>query len=487
MLDIVRSMATRNSEIISNMVANADDDQSRQLAERIRALNSDYNRRTEGELLPLLANGKKDKATEYAAEVLSPIGREMTAAIQEYQVYRNEAIDKAFGHVSDSSRALMMSAMLFAAASAVIGILVGLFAADSISKPIKTIATAAERIAAGDLTDTVVISRNDEIGTLASAFNRMSEELKALIMKVSDEASQVAASSQELTASAEQSAQAAGQIAESVGGMAGFTQEQEQATSEAVQVIRELSSSAANVSTNTLQASDQAQEAAKRATEGIRLADGAVRQINLVRDTVTNTSTIVEQLGERSREVDQIVDAIAAIADQTNLLALNAAIEAARAGEQGRGFSVVAEEVRKLAEQSQEATKRIAAIIRVIQDDTAQAVSSMAAGTEVVQQGTVAVQEAGKAFHAIAGLIGDVSGQVAGIASEVSLMAEGNQEVVNAIGKVDGLGRQVSAEAESISAATEEQLASMEEIAGASQMLSRMAEDLQLAVSRFKL
>ena len=149
-------------------------------------------------------------------------------------------------------------------------------------------------------------------------------------------------------------------------------------------------------------------------------------------------------------------------------------------------FLSVSEEVRKLAEQSQEATKEIASIIAIIQNETKMAVESMKLGTVEVQEGTVVVQNAGNSFHAIAGLVTSVSAQVLDISTAVEQMANGNQEVVGSISSIDTMGANVTDEAQSISAATEQQLASMEEIASSSQTLAKMAEDLQSAVSRFR-
>lgn len=213
----------------------------------------------------------------------------------------------------------------------------------------------------------------------------------------------------------------------------------------------------------------------------------ANEQMIHIEKAVTNSAEIVANLGERSKEIGQIVDTISGIAGQTNLLALNAAIEAARAGEQGRGFAVVAEEVRKLAEQSQEAAKHIAVLIGEIQEDTQHAVSAMADGTQEVQRGTEAVNTAGKAFLEIAGLIETVSGQVGDIAAAIQQMAGGSQQLVSSVKDIDTLSRDIAEQTQTVSAATEEQTASMEEIASSSHELAQMAEKLQTAIAKFRI
>jgi len=486
MLDTFNTLSEADKTIENDMISNAADDQSRELAQAVQTLDQDYNSKALSVLIPLLKAGKKDEATAYAASTLSPIGKELLVKVDAYQKIQDQKITSAFNRVDGAASSAQSQAVLFSIGAAILGILIGLFAAENISRPIKIISAAAERVAHGDLRETVNMTRSDEIGTLSDSFNVMIGELQMLVRKVINESDQVASAGEELTAGAEQSAQAAGAVAESVGEMAHSAQMQTEATISASAIIQELSGTAEEVAANTQQVAQQAHEAAIQANEGIQMIDSAVHQIEQVRNTVSNSADIVERLGEKSKEVDSIVVTISGIADQTNLLALNAAIEAARAGEQGRGFSVVAEEVRKLAEQSQDATKKIAAIIAEIQRETTRAVQSMKIGTEEVQQGASVVHNAGTAFHTIANLVNKVSDQIADISSAVEQMANGNQEVVGSINRIDTLSRSVSDEAQSISAATEEQLATMEEIASSSHTLAHLAEELTASVSQFK-
>ena len=180
-----------------------------------------------------------------------------------------------------------------------------------------------------------------------------------------------------------------------------------------------------------------------------------------IEQTVTRSSSVVAKLGERSKEIGQIVDTISGIAGQTNLLALNAAIEAARAGEQGRGFAVVAEEVRKLAEQSQGAAKQIAGLIGEIRNDTDSAVVAMNEGTKEVRIGTEVVNNAGQSFRDIYTSVSDVTGQVREISAAIEQMAAGSQQIVSSVKEIDVISKDTSAQAQTVSAATEEQSASM--------------------------
>lgn len=357
-----------------------------------------------------------------------------------------------------------------------------------IAKPIRTMEESANRIAAGDLSQAKVnIESNDEIGRLGRSFEQMAQNLRELIRKVQSATEQVSASSQELTASSEQSAQAANQIATSITEVAQSATEQMKSANETTAIVEHMSASMQQIAANANEVAGHTANATEEAKNGDKTAMRAVKQITQIEVTVTKSAQIVAKLGERSKEIGQIVDTISSIAGQTDLLALNAAIEAARAGEQGKGFAVVAEEVRKLAEQSQDAAKRIADLIGEIQEDTDQAVSAMDNGTREVKIGTEVVTNAGEAFRKIADLVENVSQEVKGILASMQQMASESQRIVSSIKRIDTLGQKSASESQGVSAATEEQLASMEEIASSSQALANLAQNLQMAVNGFRI
>jgi methyl-accepting chemotaxis protein len=271
----------------------------------------------------------------------------------------------------------------------------------------------SQELAAGDFRDKPRrVLRKDEVGKLADALSIMRDNLRTALKKVNESAEQVAASSEELTASAEQSAQAVTQVAGTISDVAQGAEKQSKAANETSAVVEQISAGIQQAAANANQVANNSAQAEERANDGNESVQIAVNQMANIEQTVANSAQVVAKLGERSKEIGQIVDAISGIAGQTNLLALNAAIEAARAGEQGRGFAVVAEEVRKLAEQSQEAAKQIATLIGEIQGDTDIAVAAMKEGTKEVKVGTEVVTTAGQAFKEIKDLVTQVSEQV---------------------------------------------------------------------------
>lgn len=357
-----------------------------------------------------------------------------------------------------------------------------------ISKPIVAISNVAQHIANGDLAVNIEPTRSKgEIGLLENSIEQMIVNLRKMIQSTAQSADQLAASAQELSASSAQSAEAASYVAVSITKVAEGIEDERAAANETATVVERMSSSVRKMAITAEKVTSQSIQATDRAQDGSETADKAVRQMTQIEETVNTSAQVVAKLGERSKEIGQIVDTISGIAGQTNLLALNAAIEAARAGEQGRGFAVVAEEVRKLAEQSQEAAKKIEALIAEIQVDTEKAVVAMTDGTREVKKGTEAVNDAGMAFREITDLVTQVSSQVKEISAAISETATGSQQIVGSVKRIDDLSKNAAGEAQSVSAATEEQLASMEEIASASQALTHLAEEMLATVRHFKI
>lgn len=362
-----------------------------------------------------------------------------------------------------------------------------MFIAKQFTRPILILRDECLLLAEGDLQDRAArVTTEDEIGQLAQGFRQMRTNLRELVGKVHSQSEQLAASSEQLTASADQSALASNQVADSITDVASGAAEQLAAANDTSAVVQQMSAGIQQVAATTHQVANQSAQAATKANEGSKSVNKAISQMTQIEQTVNTSAKVVAELGERSKEIGQIVDAISGIAGQTNLLALNAAIEAARAGEQGRGFAVVADEVRKLAEQSQEAAKQIAGLIGSIQGETDRAVSAMNDGTREVKVGAEVVNAAGQAFQEIVELVTHVSEQVQENSKAIEQMAIGTQQIVTAVSRIDNLSKKAAGEAQTVSAATEEQSASMEEIASSSQSLATLAMELREAVSKFR-
>lgn len=355
-----------------------------------------------------------------------------------------------------------------------------------IAKPLERLIEDAEKISQGDLSVSVQVAADDEIGKVATSFNDMAASLRGIIMHVLQSSEHAAASAQQLTAATGQSAQAINEVAVAINRVAQGNEQQVDRLTEAVAVVGKMSDEVRQVVENADAATGISHQTAGTARSGGKTVGEAMCQMKTVKETISHSAEVVAHLGERSKEIGQIVDTIAGIAGQTNLLALNAAIEAARAGEMGRGFAVVADEVRKLAEQSQEAAKQIAVLIQEIQEETGQAVQAMQQGTAGVELGAKVVGDTEQAFTEITALIDQAAGQVADISAAARQMAAASRQVVALVQDIDKIGKNNAGQTQSVSAATQEQAASIEEIAQSSQALADQAQELRHMISKFK-
>ncbi len=358
---------------------------------------------------------------------------------------------------------------------------------ERITKFLNVLSTGDFRLKSGDeevqQNDT---SRADELGVMARAVVKLRQNINDMMKKVITSAEQVAAASQQLTASADQSTVAINQVADSIVTVAGACTEQFSEVENASKQADAFKKHMDSVSQTLKVSSEKIQDTTKAAEAGGQSVKNAVDQMKKIETSVSESADVIEKLGEESDKIGKIVDAIAAIADQTNLLALNAAIEAARAGEHGRGFAVVADEVRKLAEQSQLSAHEISDLIGSIQEKAQDAVKAMQGGVTNVQHGADAVDGAGRTFSEIIAMVTDVEKGSAHMEKIVAELVESTDVIIKSVSNINTKSREVAKESETVSAASEEQSATMHEIADASRSLAEMAENLQNVTEKFK-
>ncbi len=359
--------------------------------------------------------------------------------------------------------------------------------AGRITNPIAQLEGYAVELSKGNLAmRDLPVTSSDEIGALTDEFNIMKKNLHNLISKMSTTAEQVAASSEELTASSQQSADASIKVAETVNEVSDAVNSQMHDINSAKSNIDAIFTDIQAVEKKSRDVAETSNQTSAAAQKGSELMTTAVDSMGRIESSVMASADVVRKLGENSRQIGQIVEAIAAIAEQTNLLALNAAIEAARAGEHGRGFAVVSEEVRKLAEQSSEAADQIKVRISSIQQDTEDAVEAMQTGTDEVKAGTGAIRDVGTQFSEILSMVNGIKTQMDEINSAVQTVSQEAATIVQMVDNIDEISKKTSGNMRSISDSTEEQSASNEEIAAASQALAQLADDMQNAVGQFK-
>ncbi|OXM85087.1 methyl-accepting chemotaxis protein [Paenibacillus rigui] len=373
------------------------------------------------------------------------------------------------------------------AAALLIALTIGLLLSRAIVRPMRAIVGSAERIADWDLTVPDLHIRNrDEIGNLGSVFNRMKASLHRIVVQVGGSAERVTAAAEALSASSNQLSVSLEQVTAQVQQIADGTVEQVCSVQEGVALIETMSSSVKSITGEASSARETSVHALQAADEGQQAIETAMRQMDAIERTIKELAASVGRLGDRSAEVVQAVDVIAAIARQTNMLALNASIEASRAGESGKGFAVVAEEVRKLSMQTAAAAEDVASRIGGIRSETKEVVHATEAGTREVAIGMSVVRHAGQAFGQISEAVDRVAASIAQVSKQSQDIAEQSQAAVEAIRSVNRVAEQAAASAREVSGHTEQQAASMQEMVSSTLMLSSMAEELQQLLAKFR-
>ncbi|WP_378954455.1 methyl-accepting chemotaxis protein [Pelosinus sp. sgz500959] len=463
------------------------DNKGKELLAKIQISREKY-RVVRNQVVELALQNKNSEAYAIYITQVDPLALQYMKELRELSDYYSELSKKIDIANHEASEKVMQLMTTILTVSFIILIIIGWYIARNITKPLNIMVEICGEFAAGDFRDRPrQVIRKDEIGQLADTLASTRTSLRALMKQVNQSSERLLASSEELTASAGQSAEAADQVAQSIVDVANAADEELRIATHTSAIVQGIATGIKRVATNANEVADQSMQAANKAEQGNQSVDKAITQMSKIEQTVSTSAQVVVKLGERSKEIGQIIDTISGIAGQTNLLALNAAIEAARAGEQGRGFAVVAEEVRKLAEQSQAAAKQIATLIGEIQDDTGKAVVAMSNGTREVKTGAEVVNASGLVFQEIVVMVTQVSVRTQEISEAIKEMASNSQQIVGSVQQIDELSKKTSAETQIVSAATQEQLASMEEVASSSQELSNLAMELREAVAKFEL
>ncbi len=396
-------------------------------------------------------------------------------------------IDYDYGIVKKRLTALIWKAVVISVAAIAIIILSIWFLLKRALKPLQIMAEKAKLAAVGDLTVSVPIVDENEIGQASLAFNTMIDNLRQLAVQINQTSSEVANSSSHLKETANQTKAATHEITHSISQVATSSETQLISSGESQRAMAEMAVGIQRIAESTTIVSDLASETTNLASDGVDAIHLTVKQMGMIEERVNAATYEMQALNDSSSRISNILSHIANIANQTNLLALNASIEAARAGEHGKGFAVVAQEIRELAERSKASSEEVYTILSEISTRSESVTASLNASAQEAQMGTQLVNKSGESFQTILKSVQEVSSQVQEVSAAAEQMSAGSEEIAASLEELERNSQITASNSQQVAAASEEQLASMEEVAGASQQLNTLATDLSSAVARFKI
>ncbi|HQD35648.1 MAG TPA: HAMP domain-containing methyl-accepting chemotaxis protein [Thermodesulfovibrio thiophilus] len=410
------------------------------------------------QVIELVMAGKKQEAIALYYKEVNPRIVKLEKTLDEEVIFQRKGLNASLNEMNNVIKKETVTVVILTVSGLIFGVFSATLISRSISKPVAELKDALERIGQGDLTVEIKAESKDEIGVISNSLTQAIVSIKNLIGQSKTISSSLASSSEQLSATTEE--------------ISRNLKSQTERASQIASAAEEMSQTVVDIAKNASNIAEVSVTTANVAKEGKDMTINTAEEIKIIEDSVNKLSGIVNDLGERSRQIGEIVTVIKDIADQTNLLALNAAIEAARAGEQGRGFAVVADEVRKLAERTAKATDEIADMITRIQTEVNVAEQSMEDATKKVASGVELSEKAANTLTQILNKAQELQSMIQQIASATEEMSSVTDHITQDIGGIAEGSKEISV--------------AVDQSAQTASDIARLGGELNAAIGRFK-
>ncbi|MDX8045547.1 HAMP domain-containing methyl-accepting chemotaxis protein [Gracilibacillus sp. S3-1-1] len=438
----------------------------------------------------IVINGEEGNADTVAHHVdrAHRIQENTVLALDELKEMMNEQRVAAANEAKHSQTLVLIALIIAIIVSFIISILLIIIVNRIISRNLAKVVAVSNEIADGNLqVEEIRYHGKDEIGQLAHSVNSMSAKLKEIIQQVSNVAKTVSAQSGLLHQSANEVKAGTEQIATTMQELSSGADTQANHASDVSVKIGEFSNRVKEANENGINVENASSNVLEMTGNGREMMESSVIQMGRIHSIVQDAVEKVRGLDGQTKEISTLVAVIKDIADQTNLLALNAAIEAARAGEHGKGFAVVADEVRKLAEQVGESVSDITRIVGNIQGESTNVTESLEQGYEQVEAGSTQIEKTGETFKQINQAVNEMVSSMQTVTSNLSEMASSSEAMTSSVEEIASISEESAAGVEETTASAEEASSLMEEVSSNSEELAKLADQLNGLVKQFKI